>query len=89
MKNFISDFLEVDGLSPQLRELKAILALLSKAVPMSERPSTTGFNNVEAINTIARKEFGSNNPMTVRIEKAVLPFEKHYRQIGIEQRDRR
>lgn len=89
LKNFISDFLEIDGLSPQLRELKAILKLLAKAVAISERPITNGFNPVEAIVVIARKEFGRNNPMTVRIEKSVLPFERHYRQIGIEQRDRR
>jgi hypothetical protein len=74
------DFLEsVPNLSPQLTELQTILNLMARAIPISERPETKGFNPIESSIAIARSYFGKENPFAVRIETALVPFDRYYR----------
>lgn len=74
------DFLEsVPNLSPSLTELQTILNLMARAIPQDERPATKRFNPVEASIAIARNYFGKENPIAIKIERGLLPFDRFYR----------
>lgn len=75
---FLEDAIEdVKNLPTHLVELESILRLVAR-VPNSERPATDFMDPVSATICICKHVLGKDSPLSVRIEKSMLPFSKIY-----------